>query len=97
MKKYFLGLAILALLTGCSSNSSNGEGVWTSFIYPDKNNKKRNMTHGEFPNLQLCQEASYAKLQSMDLTARGFSECGLNCTFHEGMKSLICEQMVTNP
>jgi hypothetical protein len=97
MKKYFLGLAILTLLVGCSSKENKGEGVWTSLIYPDKNNPKRNMEYGKFPNLQMCQKASYDKLKSMELLSRGYSECGLNCSFHEGMKTLICEEMVTNP
>lgn len=97
MKKYFLGLAILVLFTGCSKEESSSEAVWTSFIYPDKNNKKRNMEYGKFPSLQMCQEASYEKLKNMDLLTRGFTECGLNCSFHDGMKTLICEEIVTNP
>ncbi len=79
------------LFTACAEK---GPEKWTAYIYPDKSNSKRSMALKEvFPNLKACQEASIKKLEELDLTTRGFYECGLHCEYHDGMKTQICEKM----
>ena len=96
MKFLFVAIALAFMLTGCSnSKTSSGQEVWTSFIFPDKTNTKRSMQYGQFPTLQLCQEASQVKLTQINAQESGFSECGLNCSFHDGMKATVCERVVT--
>lgn len=95
MKILFLPLLALVLLTGClSQDEQKTQGVWTSFIYPDKTNMKRSMKYGEYETLDACTQASGKKLNELGLTQRGFIECGLNCSFNDGMKRLVCERMV---
>ena len=96
MKFLFATVALVFIFTGCSnSKSSSGIEVWTAFIFPDKANTKRSMQYGEFPTLETCQEAAVAKLVEINAAQTGYSECGLNCYFHEGMKATVCERVVT--
>lgn len=96
MKILFFALLSAFLFTGCfGENEANSEGVWNSFIYPDKTNNKRSMEFGQFETLEACTKASVQKLADLGLTQRGYIECGLNCSFHEGMKTLVCERVVT--
>jgi uncharacterized lipoprotein NlpE involved in copper resistance len=96
MKFLLAAVALVFILAGCSnSKSSSGIEVWTAFIFPDKANNKRSMQYGEFPTLEACQEGSDVKLAQINAVQTGFSECGLNCYFHEGMKSTVCERVVT--
>lgn len=95
MKILILSVMALFLLTGCLGQDGQAtEGVWTSFIYPDKTNIKRSMEYGKFETLETCTQASVKKLNELGLSQRGFIECGLNCSFHEGMKTLVCERVV---
>lgn len=80
------------LLSGCFGGDS-GDQEWTSLIYPDKTNTKRNKKHGIYKSLEECKQASLLELKSLDLLTRGDYQCGLNCTYHEGMKLDICEKM----
>lgn len=96
MKILFVSVTLAFILTGCSnSKSSSGTEIWTAFIFPDKANSKRSMQYGQFPTLQSCQEASLDKLAQINAAQSGFSECGLNCSFHEGMKATVCERVIT--
>lgn len=96
MKFLFATVALIFIFTGCStSKSSSGIEVWTAFIFPDKSNNKRSMQYGEFSTLEACQEGAVAKLAEINAVQTGFSECGLNCSFHEGMKATVCERVVT--
>lgn len=94
MKKTIL-LAFISAFTlwGCIGGSDSSEKEWTSFIYPDKTNTKRSKSFGKYNTLKQCQEASKTELKNQDLETRGFYECGLNCSYHEGMKVEICEKM----
>lgn len=89
-------MTVVFLFTGCSDLNSSGQEVWTAFIYPDKANTKRSMEHGQFPTLEACQEGAKLKLGEINASETGFSECGLKCSFHEGMKATVCERVVTN-
>ncbi|AXH12461.1 hypothetical protein [Halarcobacter bivalviorum] len=93
MKKTLL-LSIFAslLLSGCFGGQQKEE-TWTSLIYPDKANEKRSKKHGVYKTLQECQVESKKELENLGLTQRGTYQCGLNCTYHEGMKLDICEQL----
>ncbi|MFA7083674.1 MAG: hypothetical protein WC141_03955 [Arcobacteraceae bacterium] len=96
MKFLFAAVALVFIFTGCSSSqTSSGSEVWTAFVFPDQANIKRSIQFGKFPSLEICQEASDAKLVQINAKEIGFSECGLNCSFHEGMKTTICERVVT--
>lgn len=83
-------ITIALLFSACDSDSKKS---WTPFIYPDKNNQKRSMQLTDANSLQECKEISSKKLLSLGLKDVGSSKCGLNCTYHEGMKQLICEEM----
>lgn len=85
----------LLLLSGCFGSGSKEE-KWTSFIYPDKSNQKRSMKFAEFNSLKECKDASINRLKSLGFEQRGYFKCGLNCEYHEGMKTEICERMETN-
>jgi hypothetical protein len=92
MKKTILlsGL-ILFILNGCGSKEAE---KWTAYVYPDKQNSKRSVQVGEFSTLKACQEASKTKMIELDVVTRGSYKCGLNCSYHEGMKTQICKKMV---
>jgi len=90
IKNIALAAVTAILLGGCFTE--RGEEVWTSWVYPDKANIKRSMEVGQFPTLELCREASLAKLKSLNLSQRGDYKCGLRCGYNEGLKSLICEK-----
>jgi len=94
-KIVLLSTLSLLLLTGCFGSGSK-EQKWTSFIYPDKSNQKRSMKFAEFNSLQECKDASINRLKNLDLSQRGFFKCGLNCKYHDGMKTEICEKMLEN-
>ncbi|PLY05152.1 MAG: hypothetical protein C0625_14050 [Arcobacter sp.] len=83
-------LAIL-LFTGCFGGDS-GKEEWTSLIYPDKSNTKRNKKFGIYKSLEECKKASIEELINLGLKDKGDYSCGLNCSYHEGMKVEICEQ-----
>lgn len=93
MKKTIL-FSILAafVLSGCFGSGSDDQ-AWTSMIYPDKNNTKRNKKHGIYPSLEECKQASQIELKNLGLETRGDYKCGLNCEYHEGMKIDICEKL----
>ena len=94
MKTFLFTVALVAIFAGCQEGKISSNEVWTSFIYPDKTNIKRSMEYNKFNSLSECKTASGLKLKELDLTARGFYECGLNCAYNDGMKTLICERVV---
>ena len=91
IKNALLAATAMVLLAGCFG--SDKPKKWTSYIYPDKNNTKRSMDNGIFDSLEQCQEASLNKLQMLKLDTRGDYRCGLDCEYHEGMKTQICKEM----
>lgn len=78
------------LFSGCGELP---EQEWTSLIYPDKNNSKRNKKSGIYNTLEECKQASILELDKLGFKDRGDYKCGLNCNYHEGMKVDICEKM----
>ena len=81
------------LLAGCMGKK--GEEKWTSFIYPDKENTKRNLKSPmTFPSLQECRDETIKQMDKMNISKTGTFKCGLNCEFHDGMKLEICEKML---
>ncbi len=87
----FTVLAVF-LLSGCFGGDANDK-EWTSLIYPDKTNSKRNKKNGIYNTLEECKKASLEELANLGLKDKGDYKCGLNCNYHEGMKLDICEQM----
>lgn len=88
----FLTIAITLIFGGCFGKNESKE-QWTSFIYPDINNTKRSKEHGIYNTLEECKKASTLELINLGLKDRGDYKCGLNCEYHEGMKSDICEKL----
>ncbi len=94
MKKIITLTSLITILfTGCINENGNTKQEWTSLIYPDKQNIKRSKKHGIYPTLQECKDASLRELKRLELSTRGTYQCGLNCSFHEGMKVDICENL----
>ena len=50
-----------------------------------------------FKSLQECQQESEKQLQKLNIIDVGTYKCGLNCSFHEGMKLEVCEKMLAAP
>lgn len=93
--KYLFPIILTFIFAGCNAQSSSTSEVWTAFVFPNKANNKRSIQFGQFPTLETCQKSSLMKLDEIKANEIGYSECGLNCSFHEGMKTTICERMVT--
>ncbi|AXH09934.1 hypothetical protein CP960_07005 [Malaciobacter halophilus] len=83
--------SILLFLNACSNN--NQKQQWTSWIYPDKNHIKRSMKNGVYNSLEECKQASINKIEELNISNKATYKCGLNCSFHEGMKTEICQKM----
>lgn len=91
MKKSIFFISIIAvLLSGCFGEIPEQE--WTSLIYPQKDNTKRSKKNGIYSSLEECRKASIKELTKLDLSTIGTYTCGLNCSYHEGMKVEICEK-----
>ncbi len=93
VKNIFLVSTAAVLFTGCLGGAQ--EEKWTAFIYPDKDNTKRNMKSPmTFDTLEICKEESKKQLDILGITKTATFKCGLNCEFHDGMKLEICEKMI---
>ena len=94
VKSILLATSLTFLLSGCFWGEEKEE-KWHSFIYPDKQNTKRNLKSPmSFASLQECKDESIKQLETMGITNHGTFKCGLNCEFHDGMKLEICEKML---
>lgn len=83
------------LLNGCFGKVK--EEKWTAFIYPNKEDVKKNVKSPmTFGTLEECKKASILEIKNQNLEGIAFFKCGLNCTYHEGMKMEICEQMLSS-
>jgi len=90
-----LSLVCLAaiLFSGCFGEKK--EEKWTAFVYPDKENTKRNIKSPiTFTTLEECKKESILQLEQANLSKVGTYKCGLNCEYHEGMKIKICAKML---
>eukprot|EP01029_Cantina_marsupialis_P028191 TRINITY_DN77583_c0_g1_i1.p1 TRINITY_DN77583_c0_g1~~TRINITY_DN77583_c0_g1_i1.p1 ORF type:complete len:107 (-),score=12.44 TRINITY_DN77583_c0_g1_i1:242-532(-) len=92
-KTIFTTISIIFIFTGCFGGQDNSKQEWTSLIYPDNTNNKRSKKLGVYKTLEECRKASENELQRLDLTSRGFYQCGLNCSFNEGMQVEVCEKL----
>lgn len=93
LKTIILATFASLLLTSCIGSEDKKEKEWTSFVYPDKQNRKRSVKIGVYEDLQQCRQASKEKLIEIKAENIGFYKCGFGCTFHEGMKNDICKRM----
>lgn len=93
--KYLLPIIVSLIFAGCNVENNSVSEVWTAFVFPNKVNTKRSIQVGQFPSLEICQKNALIKLEEINAVEIGFVECGLNCSFHDGMKTTICERMVT--
>lgn len=92
MIKNILLLSItIFILSGCMGKEKKEE--WTAWIYPDKQNTKRSLKGNTFKTLEECRKSSLLKMKELDIENSGDYNCGLNCKFHEGMKTEVCEKM----
>ena len=95
IKNIFLLSIVAVLFSGCLGGKE--EEKWTAFIYPDKQNTKRNMKSPmTFDNLETCNAEAKKQIEILGITNSATYKCGLNCEFHDGMKIEICEKML-NP
>lgn len=93
IKNILLAALTLTLFTGCIFGGEE-EAEWTSYIYPDKANTKRSLiSPAKFPTLEICRQVSLGVLKEKGLEISGTYKCGKNCSYHEGMKLDICEEM----
>lgn len=90
IKSLILTSLVLILFTACFGETKPKE--WTSLIYPDKENTKRSKKNGIYPTLNECRKASLLELSNLNLEDKGTYKCGLNCSYHQGMKVEICEE-----
>lgn len=90
----FIGFTAL-LLSGCFGDDK--EENWTAFIYPDKNDTKKFVKSPvTFKTLEECKKISILEIKEQNLEGIAFFKCGLNCTFHEGMKTEVCQEMLSS-
>lgn len=95
VKSILLALSLGLVFNGCLGSSDKEDEKWHSFIYPDKQNTKRNLKSPmTFSSLKQCKEESVKQLETMGISKTGTFKCGLNCSFHDGMKLEICEKML---
>lgn len=95
IKNLILVIGCLFIFTGCVGGQK--EEKWTAFIYPDKNDSKKNIKSPiTFTSLDECKKASIFEIKNQNLENIAFFKCGLNCSYHEGMKLEICEQMLSS-
>ncbi|MEN8717221.1 MAG: hypothetical protein ABF301_00980 [Sulfurovum sp.] len=93
LKNILLISTAAVLFTGCLGGAE--EEKWTAFIYPDKENTKRNVKSPmTFDNLQTCKDEAAKQIEILGITSTATFKCGLNCTFHDGMRMEICEKML---
>jgi len=89
-----IGCAAL-LLNGCFGKKE--EEKWTAFIYPDKQDTKKNIKSPiTFASLEECKNVSIMEIKKQNLENIAFFKCGLNCNYHDGMKLEICEKMLSS-
>lgn len=94
MIKNILLISIVAtIFSGCIFGGEE-EQEWKAYIYPDKTNTKRNLIlPPKFPTLEICRQTALEVLKVKGIEDSGTYKCGKNCSYHEGMKLDICEEM----
>lgn len=94
-KNLILIIYCTILFTGCFSDKK--EEKWNAFIYPNKEDLKKNIKSPmTFKSLEECKQVSIFEIKKQKLEEIALFKCGLNCTYHEGMKLQVCEQMISS-
>lgn len=94
IKIIFLIVLSIFFLTGCFEEK---EERWTAFIYPNKNDAKKNIKSPmTFSSLSECEKISLFEIRNQKLEDIATYKCGLNCNYNEGMKLEVCEKMITS-
>ena len=94
-KQIFLISCFSLILCACLGKSKDER--WTAFIYPDKNNNKKNIKSPmTFPSIEECKKSSILEIKKQNLENIAMFKCGLNCKYHDGMKIEICEEMLSS-
>ena len=94
LKNILLVTGVAFMLAGCWGDERVME--WNSFIYPDKNNTKRSIKSPmKFDTLEECRDASIEQISKRKMIGIATYKCGLNCAYHDGMKTEICEKMMS--
>ncbi len=95
LKNLLLLTATTLILSGCFGEEK--EAQWTAYIYPDKENTKRSVKSPiTFKTLKECKEASIEQINNQNLKNSAIFKCGLNCSWHDGMKIEVCEKMYSS-
>lgn len=91
MKKLYLcfAIGIFLFISGCSSGDS-----WEGHVYPDRANLLITRDSGVFQNLESCEKACMAMLESMKSLDKGYYECGKNCKGGGSSYSMDCEDHI---
>ena len=94
LKNILLATCVAFILNGCFWGDKVEE--WNSFIYPDKTDTKKSIKSPmKFNSLEECKEVSIDQIKQKNLLGIATYKCGLNCSYHEGMKLEVCEKMMT--
>lgn len=95
IKNIILLIMTIFLLSGCFGEKK--EEKWTVFIYPNKNDQKKNIKSPmTFSTLSECEKVALFEIKNQKLDDIASFKCGLNCNYHEGMKLEVCEKMITS-
>lgn len=94
-KNLLLSSCVIFLFSGCFG--AKKEEKWTAFIYPNKDDTKNKIKSPmTFNSLEECKKVSEIEIKNQNLENIAIFKCGLNCTYNEGMKLEICEQMLSS-
>lgn len=94
LKNMLLATCFAFIVSGCFWGDKVEE--WNSFIYPNKNETKKFIKSPmKFDTLQKCKEVSLDQIKQKNLQGIATYKCGLNCSYHEGMKTEVCEKMMS--
>lgn len=95
IKNLLITCCAVFLLSGCFGGEK--ENKWTAFIYPDKEDMKKNIKSPvTFATLEECKQVSISEIKKQNLEGIATFKCGLNCKYHDGMKLEICEEMLSS-
>mgnify|MGYP005857644175 CR=1 FL=1 len=95
IKNLLLASCTIFLLSGCFGGEK--ENKWTAFIYPDKEDMKKNIKSPvTFATLEECKQVYISEIKKQNLEGIATFKCGLNCKYHDGMKLEICEEMLSS-
>ena len=74
-------------LPACSGDT------WEGIVFTDRGNLLMYRSTGEFNSREDCEDASMAKLKSLNVLDKGFYECGKNCKAGSRSYKRGCEEI----